>query len=349
MRILVDILHPAHVHVFRNFIAEMTRRGHEVMVTARDKDRSLELLDRYGLAYEHISDQRPGTLGMAVEMSQRTGRLLQVMRRFDPDVMTGIMGPSIAVAGALRRVPAVVFYDTEFATQTNWFVYPLAHSVCTPDCYRGKVRGTHVTYAGYHELAYLHPNRFQPDPAKLDGFGLHEDEPYSIVRFVSWEAVHDRSEKGLTLAQKRELIELLGRRGRVLVSSEAALPDDLAEYQVKGPVEDIHHLLAHAQLVVGESATMSSEAAVLGVPAIFIATTDRGYTEDEEKRYGLVRHFREEQYEIAVRAIDDLLAASPREAGGVARARLLADKIDVTQWMVDYFETTFAATASRGW
>ncbi len=58
--------------------------------------------------------------------------------------MTGIMGPSIAVAGKLMRVPAVVFYDTEFASQTNRFVYPLAHSVCTPDCYQGPVPGRHI-------------------------------------------------------------------------------------------------------------------------------------------------------------------------------------------------------------
>ena len=46
---------------------------------------------------------------------------------------------------------------------------------------------------------------------------------------------------------------------------------------------------------------MSSEAAVLGVPAVFIATTGRGYTDDEERRYGLVRHFTEAQYDLAGR------------------------------------------------
>ena len=297
MRILVDILHPAHVHFFRNFHGEMVERGHQIHFTARAKDRSLDLLDRYGLPYNQISDQKSGGVGMTVEMAQRTARLLGVMRRFRPHVMTGIMGPSIALAGAARRVPAVVFYDTEFARQTNWFVYPLAHSVCTPDCYQGRVRGTHVEYAGYHELAYLHPNRFRPDPERLAAFGLGPEEPYSIVRFVSWQAVHDKRERGLSSEQKRHLVDVLAQHGRVLVSSEGPLPADLARYEITGPVEDIHHLLAFAQLVVGESATMSSEAAVLGVPTVMIATTGRGYTDDEELRYGLVRHFTEHQYD----------------------------------------------------
>jgi predicted glycosyltransferase len=155
MRILIDILHPAHVHFFRNFHAEMTDRGHQLCITARDKDRSVELLQAFGLPYQQISRQKSGA-GLAVEMARRTARLMKIMRSFRPDVMTGIMGPSIALAGAVRRVPAVVFYDTEFAVQTNRIVYPLAHSVCTPDCYQGKVPGRHSQYAGYHELAYLH-------------------------------------------------------------------------------------------------------------------------------------------------------------------------------------------------
>jgi len=342
MRILIDILHPAHVHFFRNFHDEMAGRGHDLYITARDKDRSLELLCDFGLPYQQISAQHQRG-GLAVEMVQRTRRLLTVIRTFRPDVMTGIMGPSIAVAGRLRRVPAVVFYDTEFAVQTNRFVYPLAHSVCTPDCYRGRVRGRHVQYAGYHELAYLHPNRFQPDPGRLSAFGVSPEEPYSVVRFVSWQAVHDRHERGLTSAQKRNLIDVLqARGGRVLISSEAPLPADLAGLEVKGPVAQIHHLVAYAQLFVGESATMSSEAAVLGVPAVFIATTGRGYTDDEEERYGLVRHFTDDQYVQAVAAIEELASESPREFGQAARERLLAEKIDVTGWMVDYFESTFA-------
>ena len=178
MRILVDILHPAHVHFFRNFYAEMTERGHEVFITARDKDRSTELLQAYGLPFQEISRQRGG-YGLAVEMGQRTARLIRVACAVRPDVMTGIMGPSIAVAGRLLRVPSVVFYDTEFAVQTNRLVFPLAYSVCTPDCYQAKVRGRHRQYRGYHELAYLHPNRFQPDPDRLAEFGIAPDEPYS--------------------------------------------------------------------------------------------------------------------------------------------------------------------------
>jgi uncharacterized protein len=345
VRVLIDILHPAHVHFFRHFHQEMCRRGHQIHITARAKECSTDLLERFGLAHTVVSQQQSG-VRLAGEMVQRTYRLAQVARRFHPDVMTGIMGPSIAVAGALLRIPAVIFYDTEFAVQTNWFTYPLAHSVCTPDCYRGRVRGTHVTYPGYHELAYLHPNRFTADIERVRAFGLAPEERFSIVRFVSWGAVHDRRERGLTAGQKRRLVESLLRFGRVLISSEGSLPADLKPLGLVGPVESIHHLMARAELVVGESATMASEAAVLGVPAVFIATTGRGYIDDQEKRYGLVRHFHETEFEEALAAIEGLLGAgSPRLRGAQARDQLLAEKIDVTGWMIDYFETRFARGA----
>ena len=57
---------------------------------------------------------------------------------------------------------------------------------------------------------------------------------------------------------------------------------------------------------------MSSEAAVLGVPAVMIATSGRGYTDDEERRYGLVRHFTDDRYDEAVDTIEKLLADAPR-------------------------------------
>jgi predicted glycosyltransferase len=343
MRILIDILHPAHAHFFKCFRKEMIDRGHEVLVTAREKDVAVPLLDSLGIPSEVLSRQGRG-LGLGWEMIVRTSRLISYAFRHRPDVMTGIMGPSIAVAGQLLGIPTVVFYDTEFATQTNWFTYPLASAVCTPDCYQGRVHGNHITYPGYHELAYLHPNRFQPRPERLAPFGIRPEEPYSVVRFVSWEAIHDAREIALDFDQKRALVLALRSHGRVVITSEARLPSELEPMRSKGPVEDVHHLLAFARLMVGESATMASEAAVLGTPAVFIATTGRGYIDDQERRYGLVRHFKDAQFETALDWVKTCVASGMRKDDAQkARSELLRDKIDVTEWMVDFFTTRFAS------
>jgi hypothetical protein len=345
MRLLIDILHPAHVHVFRNLAAELGARGHEVRFTLREKECARELLDQYGLPYEVLSRQQTGWR-LAGEFVQRSARLWQVVARFRPHFLAGVMGPSIAAVGRLRRlvrhdrVRTAVFYDTEMARITNWFAYPLADYVCTPDCYQAPVRGHHLTYPGYHELAYLHPDRFTPDPAIVRAAGLDPAAPYFVVRFVSYEASHDLGTAGLTAARKLELVQTLAEHGRVVITSESPLPSPLEPYRLRLPASQIHHLLAFARLLVGESATMASECAVLGVPAVYISPVGRGYTDEQERRYGLVHNFTGPRFAADWLAAVRRLAADPDllPRARAARDRLLADKIDTTAWMVDFFE-----------
>ena len=51
MKILFDMGHPAHVHFFKNTIWELEKKGHQVKVTARDKDVTIALLEAYGIAH----------------------------------------------------------------------------------------------------------------------------------------------------------------------------------------------------------------------------------------------------------------------------------------------------------
>lgn len=345
MKLLVDLLHPAHVHVFRNLATELAQRGHEVLFTARAKDITVDLAHHFGLAPLVLSAQRSG-IGLGAEMLTRTIRLLRVVRQFSPDVMTGIMGPSIAVAGRAARVPSVVFYDTEFARSTNSWVYPMASAVCTPTCYAAPVRGRHVVYRSYHELAYLHPNYFEADAHRVASFGVNANERFVVLRFVSWKASHDVGEVALSDEQKRAIVDRLRPSHRTLISSEAPLPPDLEPLRIVGPLHDIHHLMAFAQAVVGESATMASEAAVLGVPAVYIAKTGRGYTTEQEERFGLVRHLSPLDDPGLLSALDASLAMTAEERLW-RRQKLLSEKIDLTAWMLDYFENMDYARARR--
>jgi predicted glycosyltransferase len=338
MRLLVDVLHPAHVHFFRNTISEVTARGGDVLVTARDKEVTLDLLEAYDIPHLVLSRQSVGALGLAGEWVGRTARLASVARRFAPDLLVGIMGVSIAPVGRLLRTPSLVFYDTEAARQTNRVVYPMATEVLTPDCYQAPLRANQATYPGYHELAYLHPNRFTPRADALASFGLSVDEPFTVVRFVSWESSHDGAEIALTREEKVSLVERLGSRSRVVVSSEGPLPAAVEPLRLQGPVEDVHHVMSFARAYVGESPTMATEAAVLGTPGVHIAQTSRGYVDDIERRYGLIRHFQPRQFDEAAEAAVQLLE-DPRPGWAAdARDRLLSEKIDVTDWVLGRIE-----------
>ncbi|MCK5747011.1 MAG: DUF354 domain-containing protein, partial [Oricola sp.] len=100
MRALIDILHPAHVHFFRPLILALRERGHEIKILSRHKDVAVNLLDAYDLDHTVISTQRAGKLRLAAELAQRVAATKTVIYRFKPDVVMGLMGPSIALAGA---------------------------------------------------------------------------------------------------------------------------------------------------------------------------------------------------------------------------------------------------------
>jgi uncharacterized protein len=318
------------------------------MVTAREKEMTTELLRAYGIEHQVLSIQRQGTLQLAAELVVRTIRFWRLVRPFRPDFLVGIMGPTIALAGKALSSKTVIFYDTEMAKVTNWFSYPLADWVCTPECYEGQIGAHQLRYPGYHELAYLHPVRFVPSRAVLERNGLADGRPLYLVRFVSWKASHDLGEKGWSLASKRRLVELLSRRGRVLISSEAALPEDLEPFRFRLPVTEIHDVLAFADLLVGESATMASEAAVLGTHAIFVSRTGRGYTTEQEHRYGLVHNFTDKQEIQALARVEALLGREDLKAdAGERREQLLAERGDVTAWMLEMFESRMAAAGKR--
>src|SRR5262245_57676029 len=103
MRLLFDILHPAHVHVFRNVIRELTARGHEVSITLREKECARELLDEYGFEYEVLSRKQTG-VRLVAEFVKRGVALWHSVERFRPHFLAGIMGPSVSTVGRLRRL-----------------------------------------------------------------------------------------------------------------------------------------------------------------------------------------------------------------------------------------------------
>ena len=131
--------------------------------------------------------------------------------------------------------------------------------------------------------------------------------------------------------------------GKVYISSESPLPESIRSKHIPVKITEIHHCIAFAKLVVGESATMASEAAVLGVPALFISDTLRGYTIEEEKKYGLVYNFSRKEIEKALEIIEQILN-DPQSSGPYSekRQKLLHEKSDVTLYMYQQITTFFS-------
>ena len=335
MKILIDILHPAHVHFFKNFINIAQKKHHNILVTSREKEMTNYLLDIYGIDHVSISSISNSTLGLGKELLFRNLRFLKIANKFKPDVLLGIMGPTIAPIGKLTGTPSLVFYDTEHAKITNSWVYPLATKIVTPVCYNDNLGKKHVTYNGYHELAYLHPNYFKPDISVLNKLGLDEKERFAIIRFVSWGAGHDIGKQGISLETKKRIIKLLSKNMKVFISSEKQLPPDLERFKLSIPYEKIHDALYFAYLYFGEGGTMASEAALLGTPAIYANCLKLGYIQELETVYDMIYSY--DNPNEGFNQIKNLLGSDVdlKKEWILKRKKLLKDKIDVTKFLVD--------------
>ncbi len=340
MRILFDIAHPAHVHFFKNPALILKERGHELMITSRDKDVALDLLNELEITHKPISAlvKKPSLFGLASELIKRDYALWKVVKKFQPNIMAAIGGTFISHVGLFSRIPSLVFYDTENATLQNAITYPFASCVIVPSCYKTWVpKKRHIRYCGYHELSYLHPNYFLPNLELAIKNGLSKSEDTFLIRIVSWEANHDIGEKGWTIELLESLIDYLVSLGKVIISSEAPLPEKYKPLNYQGHVSDLHHVMAYCRLYIGESATMASESAVLGVPAIYAAQTGRGYTDEQEHRYNLVKNINTLNWAVLEQAVQNKLSY-PKQFWKDASKKLINETIDVASYTADAIE-----------
>jgi predicted glycosyltransferase len=337
MRILIDICHPAHAHFFRNPVEILRSRNHKVVVTSRRKEVTLTLLDKMGWAHHPLSSAAGGKLGLLGELILRNFALFRIARDFRPDCMAAIGGIFIAQVGALSRIPSLVFYDTENARIQNRLTYPFASLVVVPRCYEGWLPQHALRYPGYHELSYLHPAHFKSDRKIAIANGLDPKRDTYLVRLVAWKSNHDIGEQGWDSDLLNAVIDHLSPRGKVIISSESSLPEKYSHLTYRGDPMQIHHLMAHCRLHIGESATMASESAVLGVPAVYAAETGRGYTNEQEIRYGLVKNVHAREARVVISAIDRLLNISPATWNRRHRA-LIEDTIEVASYTANLIE-----------
>ena len=116
MRILIEIGHPAHVHYFRNMIKIFKEKGHDLLILARKKEMTFELLNAYEIDYVPCGVNRKGMLGKALNLVSLDMEILRQARIFKPDIF---LSPAIlygAHIGRLLGKPVIGFSDTEHAT-----------------------------------------------------------------------------------------------------------------------------------------------------------------------------------------------------------------------------------------
>ena len=337
MNILIDVNHPAHVHFFRHAVYAWQRRGHQVLISGKDSPVIRELLTAYDLPFATLVPARGSRAGLLLEWTRRELNAHRWIHKFDADVVLSVGGTLVVHATRLAGRPCIVFTDTEIARLTQSVTFPFATAVCTPACFQKRVGKKQVTYAGYQELAYLHPNYFRPDDTVLEDVGLSPEERFAVLRLSSWGSVDDIGQRGFNTRQKLEIVRALAQHIRVLLSAEGELPTDLSEYGFQMDASRMHSLLHFASVYVGEGATMASEAAILGTPSIYINPLPRGYLDEQAEKHDLVLRSMDLD-QVKERSVQIVLDPKSKNTWRAKAGAMLAEKIDVTGFVVDLVE-----------
>ena len=341
MNILFDINHPAHVHLLRNAYFLLTENGHKVVVVVKEIPSAMKLLDLYGIPYVNIGKKDDALMKKGMDQLAYDRRLMKMVREHHIDLGVG-SSINIAHVSKLCKMKSIILDDDDDEVEPLFvkFGHPFADTILSPLDTPRKSKKTIYVHA-YHELAYLHPNRFVPDPSVLDDAGVKEGEPYFIMRFNAFKAHHDVGVVGLTIENKRRLVKYLTTKGKVFITTERDIDDEFKPYQLKVSPEKAHSLMYYATMLIGDSQTMTSEAAVLGTPAIrcntFVGRIH--YLEEEESKYGLTYGFRPEQSEEMFNKIEELLSRlNLKEEWQRRRQKMLSEKIDYAQFLTWFIE-----------
>lgn len=341
MNILIDINHPAHVHLFRNVYTMLSDRGNNVTIVVKEIPSAMRLLSLYGIPYINIGKKDDALMKKGLDQLVYDRRLLKIVRENRVDIGVG-SSINITHVSKLCKMQSVILDDDDDEVEPLFvkFGHPFADTILSPSDTPRKSKKT-IYVNAYHELAYLHPNRFQPDPSVLKDAGVEEGESYFILRFNAFKAHHDIGVVGLTIDNKRRLVEYLRTKGKVFITTERDIDDEFKQYQLKVSPEKAHSLIYYATMLVGDSQTMTSEAAVLGTPAIrcntFVGRIH--YLEEEEHKYGLTYGFRPEQSEEMFQKIEELLSMpNLKEEWQRRRQTMLSEKIDYAQFLTWFIE-----------
>jgi predicted glycosyltransferase len=333
MKTIIGISHPKQVYMFKNLYFELKKEGHEVLVIVVDKEISIKLLVELGIDYVKIGMNKRKLFSKMLSIIPTTLRTLKLARKFGADLFVGQALPYLALTSFIMRKKFIIFEDTENAVIPHLVANPFADSIVTPSFFTKDFGKKQITINGSFELAYLRSNWFLPDIKVLEKLGLQLGEKFSILRFVGWTANHDIGHNGLTRENKIKAVELFSHYGKVFITSECELPQELEQFKLKINPSDAHSLMYYASLLYGESASMAAEASYLGTPSIFIDNLGRGYT-DELSKFGLLFHFSESMPDQAMSIEKGVEILNDTEVDWKGKlSKLVEDKIDVAQFM----------------
>ncbi|MHB9286498.1 hypothetical protein ACKVMT_05605 [Halobacteriales archaeon Cl-PHB] len=326
---IITMARPADAHFYRPVIAAIAERDHEVSVFVRDHEGLTTYLDAAGVDYRTLAPPGRTTGSRLWTGALFEARLLSRLRGRAPDVLTAVGGVAVAHLSAVVDASSVLFCDAE-TTPDPRLVEPFADEIHTPRSFEGSFGPGHRRYDGYQSLAYLHPRRYDADPAAARGVDVDPNAPFFLLE------VNDQTAGGFSDEGRTTLASYLSTYGTVHVVGDGDIDPELTTSRISAENPALHHVLAFADLYVGNSPKRVTEAALLGTPAVRVSPRPKQESArlDELDTRGLIDRFDREA--AAIRRVRELVPnPAARSVWRQRRDTLVASKVDVAGYAAD--------------
>jgi len=279
----IDILTPKQGNLFSVLSKRLTKQGYKPILTTRLYREVNQLLDARGLTAYTIGKHGGARIEEKLSAgADRVGKLAKFIGRCKPDLALSFSSPEAARVAFGLGIPHLCISDSPHAEAVSKLTIPLSERLFTPTVIPKKEwlgygisAGKIVQYDALDPIVWL--RNFRPDRGILVQDGIKPQRKIVTVRL-------EESSAAYLIARKRERLlntvsairEMLRKK---LEADIVALPR--YDYQAEILRREFKHdvvipktlvngpnLLSFSSVFIGGGGTMTTEAAMLGVPSI---------------------------------------------------------------------------------
>jgi uncharacterized protein len=270
MKIVFDIMHPAHINFFQNAIFTLNGKGHEIVLTVLDRGKvPLIVRKEFPGIRTQIIGRHKGSIFSIIFQANifRFITMLKFLLKERPDV--GLSVGSFIMGFGMKLINRKNYqFDDDPERKMNVFLEKFSSTqLFFPFIYKdnsSKVKN----FDCLKEWAYLSPAYFKPNINSLIAYGLKPKE-YIFIREISNNSLNYKDQRGNIIAR---FSQDLPKNFKYLLSLEdkktlLMYPKDWI--LIKEPVNDIHSLIYYSSCTISSGDSMAREASMLGVPSIY--------------------------------------------------------------------------------
>lgn len=327
MKYFFDLNHPADFHFFKNLFAYLEEQGYSYRVMARNKECLHELLRAEGIPFISRGKGSHFLLGKYFYAAYILLLSFTQLIIYRPGLTLSLSSPYLITVSKFLHIPTLTYDDTDFNPRLLPHIRR-ADYIFSPANYPHTFHENHFHIHTYKELAYLTP----PES------GEEKLGDAVFFRLTRTDSVHHSSDTRMDPSRILKEINLISKEHTSYLSSETGIAEDISSEIIYPDKVNIHQDMKNCRVFWGNSATMATEAVILGLPSIFIGNEKFAYLRELEES-GLLYCFRPDQLESSFKKLNELLQNPyPGKLLYEARIKLFEEKINIKGLIIWFIE-----------